>query len=193
MTDGHRRPACPLFPCSGTSTLAPMPSLRYNPLMPKFRFDHAQDVDTVFNLITSGDELAARCEALGERDVKVEVSESGGGTKVQIARVVEQELPGFAKKLFKPTNRLVEREEWRRVDSRYEATGQLKIVGTGATIDSTIRLSPSGAGSVYEIDFEVTAKAPLIRRKLEAFIGETALESLREQHAYYARRLGESG
>jgi len=39
---------------------------------------------------------------------------------------------------------------------------------------------------VYEIDFKVTAKAPLIRKKLEAFIGETALESLRKQHEHYA-------
>ncbi len=161
--------------------------------MPRFRFEHPQNVDTVFNLITSPDELTRRCQALGERNVKVEASESGGVTKTQIVREVEQELPGFAKKLFKPKNTLVEREEWRCVDGGYEAKGQLKIVGTGATIDSTIRLSASGAGCIYEIDFQVTAKAPLIRRKLESFIGDTALQSLRDQHAHYARRLGESG
>jgi len=159
--------------------------------MPQFRFEHAQDVDTVFNLITSPDELTARCEALGERNAKAEASESGGVTNTQIAREVDQELPGFAKRLFKPTNTLVEREQWRSVDGGYEAKGQLKIVGTGATIDSTIRLSPSGSGCVYEIDLQVTAKAPLIRKKLESFIGDTALESLRNQHEYYARRLGE--
>ncbi len=160
--------------------------------MPRFQHEYSQDVDTVFELITSPDELIRRCEALGERNVKVEVSEGGGVTKTQIAREVEQELPGFAKKLFKPTNTLVEREKWRSVDGRYEGEGQLKIVGTGATIDSTIQLSPSGAGCVYEMDFRVTAKAPLIRRKLESFIGETALDSLRDQHAYYARKLAES-
>jgi hypothetical protein len=41
------------------------------------------------------------------------------------------------------------------------------------------------------MEFQVTAKAPLIRRKLESFIGDTALDSLRAQHAYYARRLAE--
>lgn len=160
--------------------------------MPRFQHEYSQDLDTVFHLITSPDELTRRCEALGERNAKAEVSESGGVTKTQVAREVEQELPGFARKLLKPTNTLVEREEWRSVDGRYEGKGRLKIVGTGATIDSTIQLSPSGAGCVYEMDFQVTAKAPLIRRKLESFIGDTALESLREQHAYYTRRLGES-
>ena len=159
--------------------------------MPRFQHDYSQDANTVFNLITSSEELVRRCEALGERNAKAEVSESAGVTKTQIARDVDQELPGFAKKLFKPTNTLVEREEWRSVDGRYEGKGQLKIVGTGATIDSTIRLSPSGTGCVYQIEFHVTAKAPLIRRKLESFIGDTALESLRSQHAYYARRLTE--
>ncbi len=159
--------------------------------MPRFQHEYSQDASTVFNLMTSPNELIRRCEALGERNTKAEVNESGGVTKTQIAREVEQELPGFAKRLFKPTNTLVEREEWRSVDGRYEGKGQLKIVGTGATIDSTIRLSPSGTGCIYAIDFQVTAKAPLIRGKLESFIGDTALDSLRAQHAYYARRLAE--
>jgi hypothetical protein len=159
--------------------------------MPRFRFEHARDTDTVFQLMTNRDELTKRCEALGERNVQVEVDESGGVTKTQIVREVERELPGFAKRLLKPKNTLVEREEWRSVEGRYEGKGQLKIVGTGATIDSTIRLSPSGAGCVYEIDLEVTAKAPLIRKKIETFIGDTSLESLREQHEYYAQRLRE--
>lgn len=158
--------------------------------MPRFRQEYAQDVDTVFRLITDPQALTKRCEALGERDVKVEVSEDGDIIRTRVAREVEQELPGFAKRLFKPTNVLVEREEWRSDGARKVATGQLKIVGTGATIDSTIELSPSGDGCVYAIDFQVTAKAPLIRKKLEAFIGDTALESLRKQHEHYARVLG---
>ena len=158
--------------------------------MPRFRFEYSHDVNTVFQLLTNPEALTKRCEALGERDVKAEVSEAAGVTTTRIAREVEQELPGFAKKLFKPTNVVVEREEWRSLGERRVANGRLKIVGTGARIDSTIELSPSGAGSVYEIDFTVSAKAPLIRKKLEAFIGETALESLRKQHEHYARVLG---
>ena len=159
--------------------------------MPRFRFEHGDDADTVFQPMTDRDELTKRCESLGERNVRVEVSESGGVTKTQIAREVERDLPGFAKKLFKAKNTLVEREEWHSVNGQYEGKGQLKIVGTGATINSKIRLSPSGAGCVYEINFEVTAKVPLIRKKLEAFIGDTSLESLREQHECYAHRLME--
>jgi hypothetical protein len=158
--------------------------------MPNFRHEYTQDVDTVFRLMTDPDALTKRCEALGERDVKVEVSEEGGTTKTRVAREVEQELPGFAKKLFKPTNVLVEKEEWQSGGDRKTAKGQLKIVGTGATIDSRITLSPQGSGSVYEIDFQVTAKAPLIRKKLESFIGDTAMESLRKQHEHFARVLG---
>ena len=158
--------------------------------MPRFRFEYPHGVDAVFRLITDPDALTKRCEALGERDVKVEVSEERDTTKIRIAREVEQELPGFAKKLFKPTNVVVEREEWRSDGDRKIGTGNLKIVGTGASIDSTIELSPTGSGCVYEIDFQVTAKAPLIRKKLESFIGETALESLRKQHEHFARVLG---
>jgi len=154
--------------------------------MPRFRYEHSRDVDTVFAFITDADALTKRGKALGERDVKVEVTESDGVTHVRIAREVEQELPGFAKKLFKPVNVVVEREEWQSEGERKVAKGHLKVVGTGATFDSTISLSPSQTGCVYEIDFTVTAKAPLIRKKLEAFIGDTALQSLQRQHEYYA-------
>jgi hypothetical protein len=111
--------------------------------------------------MTNRNELTERCESLGEHDVQVEVNESGGVTKTQIA--CEVDPPGFAKKLFKRKNTLVEREEWRNVGSGYEGKGQLEIVGTGAAIDFTILLSPSGGGPVYEIDLEVTANVPLIR------------------------------
>jgi hypothetical protein len=158
--------------------------------MPRFRHEYPHDANTVFALITDPKALTDRCNALGERKVEVEVTREGDVTKTRIQREVEQELPGFAKKLFKPVNVLVEREEWRSEGDRKIGTGHLKIAGTGATIDSRIVLSPSGSGSVYEIDFQVTAKAPLIRKKLEAFIGETALESLRRQHEHYARALG---
>ena len=154
--------------------------------MPRFRFEYAQDVETVFALITNPDVIIKRCEALGEREVKVEVDQSGDALSIRVAREVEQELPGFAKKLFKPVNVLVEREEWRSEGERKLAKGHLKIVGTGATFDSNISLSPNGSGAVYEIDFTVTAKAPLIRKKLESFIGETALDSLQKQHEHYA-------
>ena len=32
----------------------------------------------------------------------------------------------------------------------------------------------------------VYARPPLIRKKLEAFIGDTALQSIRKQHEYFA-------
>lgn len=153
--------------------------------MPKFRFEYAQDIDTVFALITDREALIRRCEALGETDIEVDVVDGDGGKTVTIVRQVEQELPGFAKRLFKPKNKLVEREQWQTGGEQKTATGRLNIVGTGGTIDSTIRLSPSGSGCVYEIDFQPSAKVPLIRKKLEAFIGDTALESLRAQHEHY--------
>ena len=153
--------------------------------MPKFRFEYAQDVDTVFALMTDPAALIRRCESLGEWNVEVDVAEGDGSKTVTIKREVEQELPGFAKKLFKPKNTLLEREQWQTGGEQKTARGHLDILGTGGKIDSTIRLSPTGAGCVYEIDFQVSAKVPLIRRKLEEFIGNTALDSLRAQHEHY--------
>ena len=45
----------------------------------------------------------------------------------------------------------------------------------------------------YDVEFEATAKVPLIRKKLEAFIEKSTMEGMRDEHDYNQRTLNEAG
>ena len=161
--------------------------------MPNLTINYKQDLDTVYRFVTDPDRIKERCEAQGERNVRVEVEESGGTKIITSTREIDSDLPGFAKKLFNSTNTIVERREWRDAGDKKTCKSHIDVLGTPGKIDSNITISPSGSGCTYDIEFEVTAKVPLIRKKLEEFIAKTTLEGMREEHAFIQRKLDAAG
>jgi len=161
--------------------------------MPHLTINYAQDIDTVYRFVTDPDRIKKRCEASGERNVRIQVEESGGTLVITSTREIDSDLPGFAKKLFSPTNTIVERREWRDAGDKKTCRSHIDVVGTPGKIDSNITISPSGSGCTYDIEFEVTAKVPLIRKKLEEFVAKTTMEGMREEHAFNQRELNAAG
>lgn len=161
--------------------------------MPKYSVNFSQDIDTVYRFMTDGDVIKKRSEALGETNIRVQIEEAGGTKTVTNTRDVESDLPGFAKRLFKSTNTIVERLEWRDAGDKKTCKSHIDVLGTPGKIDSNITLSPSGSGCTYDIQFEVTAKVPLIRKKLEEFVAKTTLEGIRDQQKYNKRELDAAG
>ncbi len=152
--------------------------------MPNFSTDYPQDIDTLYRFLTDPDEIRKRCEALGEKNIKVDVNDAGGTKTVTITREIESDLPSFAKKLFKSSNTIVERAEWRDAGDKKTCKSHIDVLGTPGKIDSDITLSPNANGCTYNMEFEVSAKVPLIRKKLEEFVAKTTMEGIRDQHAY---------
>ena len=161
--------------------------------MPHLTINYAQDIDTVYRFVTDPDRIKKRCEASGERNVRIQVEESGGTLVITSTREIDSDLPGFAKKLFSATNTIVERREWRDAGDKKTCRSHIDVVGTPGKIDSNITISPSGSGCTYDIEFEVTAKVPLIRKKLEEFVAKTTMEGMREEHEFNQRELNAAG
>ncbi len=161
--------------------------------MPNLTIHYKQDVDTVYRFVTDPENLKKRCEAAGERNVRVDVEESGGMKIITMTREIDSDLPGFAKKLFNSTNTIIERREWRDAGDKKTCKSHIDVVGTPGKIDSNITISPGGSGCTYDIQFEATAKVPLIRKKLEEFIEKTTMEGMREEHDYFQRALDAAG
>ena len=158
--------------------------------MPNFKIDYAQDIETVYRFMTDPDVIRKRSEALGDMNVRVQVDEAGGTKTITNTREIESDLPAFAKKLFKSTNTIVERREWRDQGDTKTCRSHIDVVGTPGKIDQNITLSENGSGCTYEVDFEVSAKVPLIRKKLEQFMASSTLDGIRDEHAYNQRELG---
>ncbi len=161
--------------------------------MPNLTINYTQDVDAVYRFVTDPENVKKRCEALGERNVRIEIEEAGGTTIVTATREIDSDLPGFAKRLFNATNTIIERREWRDAGDKKTCKSHIDVVGTPGKIDSNVTISPSGSGCTYDIEFQVTAKVPLIRKKLEEFIAKTTTEGMREEHDYNQRVLNAAG
>jgi len=161
--------------------------------MPNLTINYKQDVDTVYRFVTDPENIKKRCEASGERNVRVQVEEAGGTKVITSTREIDSDLPGFAKKLFSSTNTIIERREWRDAGERKTCKSHIDVVGTPGKIDANVTLSPNGSGSTYDIQFEVTAKVPLIRKKLEEFIAKTTADGMRDEHDYNQRVLNAAG
>ena len=161
--------------------------------MPNLTINYTQDVDTVYQFVTDPENIKKRCEASGERNVRIEVKESGGTKIITATREIDSDLPGFAKRLFSATNTIIERREWRDAGDKKTCKSHIDVVGTPGKIDSNVTISPSGSGCTYDIEFEVTAKVPLIRKKLEAFIAKTTGEGMREEHDYNQSQIKANG
>jgi len=161
--------------------------------MPNLTIHYKQDIDTVYRFVTDPDQIKKRCEASGERNVRIQVEDSGGTKIITSTREIDSDLPGFAKKLFNATNTIVERREWRDAGDKKTCKSHIDVVGTPGKIDSNITISPSAGGCTYDIEFEVTAKVPLIRKKLEEFVAKTTMEGMREEHDYNQRTLNAAG
>ncbi|MGB9340003.1 MAG: DUF2505 domain-containing protein [Polyangiales bacterium] len=161
--------------------------------MPKLTINYSQDVDTVYRFVTDPEHIKKRCEASGERNVRIQVEESGGTKIITSTREIDSDLPGFAKKLFSATNTIIERREWRDASDKKTCKSHIDVVGTPGKIDSNVTIAPNGSGCTYDIEFEATAKVPLIRKKLEAFVEKTTMEGMREEHDYNQRMLNQAG
>ena len=161
--------------------------------MPNLTINYTQDVDTVYQFVTDAGVIEKRSEAMGERDIKIQIDDAGGTKTITTTRVIDSNLPGFAKKLFNSTNTIIERREWRDAGERKTCKSHIDIVGTPGKIDSNITISPSGSGCTYDIEFEVSAKVPLIRKKLEEFVAKETMEGMRDEHEYNQRELNAAG
>jgi hypothetical protein len=161
--------------------------------MPNLTINYTQDVDTVYRFVTDPENIKKRCEASGERNVRIEVQEAGGTKTITSTREIDSDLPGFAKKLFSATNTIIERREWRDAGEKKTCKSHIDVVGTPGKIDSNVTISPNGSGCTYDIEFEATAKVPLIRKKLEAFVEKSTMEGMRDEHDYNQRALNAAG
>ena len=76
--------------------------------MPNLTINYTQDVDTVYRFVTDPEVIRKRSEAMGEKNIKIQVDEAGGTKTITSTREIESDLPGFAKKLFNSTNTIIE-------------------------------------------------------------------------------------
>ena len=107
-------------------------------------------------------------------------------------RTVEADIPGFAKKVFKPVNALTQIEEWEPAAGASRAgTWRIETKGVPVSTGGATRLAAAPAGSVHHIEGRIKVSVPLVGGRLERFVYDQANKTLDIEHDFGQKRLAE--
>lgn len=139
-----------------------------------------QDVDTVLARVTDPDFLKRRAEALGEKNVVVQVE---GPLAIRIERDVERKLPGFVKKVFAATNHLIDTQRWITATPTKTSDWTVEIVGQKRVeLRGRLSLAPGASGGCDYVEvFTATVSIPLLGGQVAKYVAGETEASIRRQ------------
>lgn len=125
-------------------------------------------IDKVWAMFSNPDSHLTKFTAMGHRDIEViESDASDGEFHLVVSRVVDMDLPGFAKKVLSPSNTVVTTDDWKRnADGSYEGVQDIDTKGAPVKVKAKTRLVAAGEKTEYTVDIDLSVKVPLIGGKL---------------------------
>jgi hypothetical protein len=138
-----------------------------------FRDEHVFNapIDVVWEMFSDPDSHTTKFESMGHRDIEILEAETSETTlHLKVRRLVDVDLPGFAKKFLKPTNTVTTTDDWSRADDgSYRGKQLVATEGAPIKISAETALIPAGDQTRYEVTVHVEVKVPLVGGKLSDF------------------------
>ena len=114
--------------------------------------------------------VRAKYEGMGHRDVDLaECTRTDDGLVIRSTRVVEIDLPSFAKRFIKPVNTMSQTDTWTATaDGGWTGTFEVDVQGAPVHISGTMRLTPDAGGATctHEVTMAMDVKVPLAGGKI---------------------------
>jgi len=125
-------------------------------------------IASVLAMLRDPDATTAKYESQGHQQIEiVECGDHDGGIRSVSTRVVTVDLPGFAKKVLKPTNAMRQTDEWRPVDGgSWAGSFDVDVSGAPIHLSGTMALRADGDTTTHEVAIDVQVKVPLIGGKI---------------------------
>jgi len=135
-------------------------------------------IDKVWAMFRDPDSHVAKFAAMGHRDIEiVDQSSTPEQFRIELKRLVDLELPGFAKKVLKPTNTVTTIDTWNdHGDGTYGGTFELHAVGTPMESTGTTHIEPDGDKTRYTVTITLKVKVPLVGGKIESYAKGAVVE-----------------
>ena len=135
---------------------------------------YAAPLDSVLDMFGDPDAVVARYEGMGHRDVEVlECTRTDDSLRVRTSRVVEVDLPGFARKVLSPTNTMVQTDQWTAAgDGTWDGTVAVDVQGAPVKMSGTMRLEPAGDGTTMHLTLSMSVKVPLVGGRIADWAGK---------------------
>ncbi len=135
--------------------------------------DYDASIDTVLAMFANREAITERYSAMGHRDITIaECDLNASQLRITSSRVVDVELPSFAKKVLKPTNTMVQTDVWEHDGQAWKGTFNVEVKGAPVKISGTMHLTPSGEGCTHAVTIRVDVKIPIVGGKIADWIGK---------------------
>jgi hypothetical protein len=164
-----------------------------------FTGDQAYDasVDDVFALFTDPEVVRARYEAAGDRDIEIlecgpQGRPDGEGFVIRTSRTVDVDLPGFARKVLKPTNTMIQTDTWsaRDLDGARDGDFEIDVKGSPVKVSGEMRIEPTADGGTrHTVEGKLDVKVPLIGGKVASWAEGPSQQRLDAEYAFHRQRL----
>ncbi len=111
---------------------------------------------------------ADKYSSQGHQQVEViECNDSDAGIHVVTSRVVTVDLPGFAKRVLKPTNTMRQTDDWRpEADGSWTGAFAVDVSGAPLHLSGTMALRGDDTKTTQDVAIDVHVKVPLIGGKI---------------------------
>jgi hypothetical protein len=163
----------------------------------KISRDHAytHSTESVFSLFTDANEIEAKQQALGARDICIEECErDADGAIVRFVRELPAEVPGILSKFLQPWNTVEQSEEWRCCDDGiFKADLTIDIANVPVTIGGTLELEPNDDGCVNHVRLDVECGIPFVGKTLAEFVAVDCKRLIADEYRFISDRLGSIG
>lgn len=131
-------------------------------------------LDAVLDMFADPEAIVARYEGMGHRDVQVlECTRDDDSLTVRTSRVVEVDLPGFARKVLSPTNTMEQTDRWTAAaDGTWDGTVSVEVQGAPVKMSGTMRLEPAGERTTMHLTLSMQVKVPIVGGKIADWAGK---------------------
>jgi hypothetical protein len=135
-------------------------------------------IDRVMTMLADKSATTDKYASMGDRDIDIiDLVADDESLRIVSSRQVEVELPAFAKKALKPTNTMVQTDEWhRQPDGSWSGTFDVDVKGAPVHISGRMDLSPTAEGSRHDVVLDVQVKVPLIGGKIAEWVGKKEVQ-----------------
>jgi hypothetical protein len=149
-------------------------------------------VDAVIAMLQEKSATVDKYESMGHRDVAIlEFASDSAMVRIVSSRVVDVDLPGFARKALKPTNTMVQTDEWHRNDDgSWSGVFNVEVTGAPVRISGAMSLAPVAEGSRHDVTLDLQVKVPLIGGKIADWVAKKDVQrTLDAEFAFNDARL----
>jgi len=153
-------------------------------------------VEAVLAMLADAEATRAKYEGMGHRDVEIlDVTQTAEELTVATSRVVDVDLPGFARKVLKPTNTMRQTDTWRSgTGGGWQGTFAVEVDGAPVELSGIMSLVPGQGTCTHEVTITMNVKVPLVGGKIADWVGKNdARKTLEAEFAFGDVWLAEHG